>query len=179
MEVLVKKGIELTHSEINQVDEAKKREFGARPLEDRDFGEAVFFLLMEEGKLFALGGLIVIEPVLFDDEPFSLLGIGGILANEKGRGYGGQIVRAVKKYLSGKGKTGIGFCKVHNRGFYEKYSFSVNEDIVKRFVYLADGERMTNKTDDLVLYFDGADHFMKKVLANPREDVLLPRPPDW
>lgn len=179
MEVLIRKGTELDQGEIDQVDEVRRREFGAQPLKGKDFGDNLFFFLVEKGRLLVVGGLISIEPVHFAGESFSLLGIGGVAANEKGRGYGGQVVREIKRYLERVGKTGVGFCKVDNRGFYEKCGFSIDEASLRRFVYLTGNERITNTTDDLLIYVDGKDNFMKKVLTDLEGDVILPRPPDW
>src|SRR3989338_243877 len=179
MGVLIRRRSALSQGEIEQIDEAKKRELGMQPLGKRDFSNGIFFLLEEGGKLLAVGGLIIVEPVLFGGESYSLLGVGGILAAEKGRGYGGSVVRAIREYLEEKEKTGLGFCKIHNRGFYEKCGFSVNEEAIKRFVYHEGNRKVTNTTDDLVIYIDGKDNFMEKVLENRSGEVILPRMPDW
>jgi len=177
--VLIKKGFELSESEIEQINQAKAREFKAPPFNKRQLDEALFFLLNDDLKVLAMGELIPVEPILFNGKAFSVLGIGGIIANEKGKGYGKKIMAAITNYLSECDKTGVGFCRIYNKGFYEKCGLKVNCDILKRFVFKKEGEAIANRGDDCVIFSGGVDNFMKEVLANPNEDVILPREPDW
>jgi len=70
--------------------------------------------------------------VIFAHETFSFLNIGGIIANEKGKGYGKQIMRAIREYLISSDTIGLGFCFPHNQGFYEKCGLEVNTMSTKK-----------------------------------------------
>ncbi|MBI4999423.1 GNAT family N-acetyltransferase [Candidatus Gottesmanbacteria bacterium] len=154
--IIFKNALELTDKEIKEINDACVREFHD-----------------------SMGQLISVEPVKFKDETFSILGIGGIVSNIKGKGYGKKIMTAIKQYLIKNCKTGIGFCGLFNRPFYEKCGFFVNQNSLQRFVYYEKSKKIVNVEDEAVLYFDSDDHFMEKALAYPTEEVLLPRPPNW
>lgn len=179
VKLLIKKGIRLEKNELDQVNQANKREFKAPPLTQKHLKKSLFFLLFDGKCLLAKGELIPIEPVNFNGERFSLLGIGGILATEKKKGYGKKIMAAIKKYLLLKDQTGVGFCGPYNASFYEKCGFRVNKNSIRQFVYYKDKKKILNKGDDYIVYLDSSDNFMKKVLSNTKKEVLLPRPPDW
>ena len=177
--LLIKTGLKLCRDEIEQINQAISKEFKALPLQREDLKNRQFFLLLRDKKLLAVGQLIPVEPVNFNGETFSILGIGGILASKKGKGYGKQIMAAIKDRLVTKNKTGVGFCKLRNKDFYEKCGFNVDTTLIKRFVFQDGSKKITNSGDDCVLYLDASDHFMQKVLSYSSQEVILPRPPDW
>ena len=177
--LLVKTGGELSGQEIDQINQAKAREFKTSPLNEKQLETALFFLLLGHRKILAMGKLIPVNPVRFNKEVFSVLGIGGILANEKGKGNGRKIMSAIKDYLISQDKTGVGFCGSNNKGFYEKCGFKVETASIKRFVFQEDDRKITNSGDECLVYSDSSDCFMEKVLLRPEQEVMLPRPPDW
>lgn len=177
--LLVKTGGELSGQEIDQINQARAREFKASPLNEKQPEAALFFLLLGHQKILAMGELIPVKPIKFNKEVFSVLGIGGILANEKGKGYGRKIMSAIKNYLISQDKTGVGFCGLNNKGFYEKCGFKVDTTSIKKFVFQEDGRKITNSGDECVVYLDASDRFMEKALLYPDQEVMLPRPPDW
>lgn len=177
--LLVKAGVKLSRDEIGQINKAKAREFRVPPLQAKDLKDSLFFLLLDNKEILAMGQLMPVSSIKFNKESFSILGIGGILANQKGKGYGKQIMTAIKDHLVTENKTGVGFCRLHNKGFYEKCDFNVDTTSIKRFVFQDGGKKITNFDDDCVLYLDASDHFIQKVLSYPNKEVILPRPPDW
>ncbi|MBI3385111.1 GNAT family N-acetyltransferase [Candidatus Gottesmanbacteria bacterium] len=179
MKLLIKTGKELTDSEFEQITQAHLREFKEGPSNKSDLGDNHFFLLKAGEKILAAGILISVQPVNFNKEIFSILGIGGIIANERGKGYGKKIMLAVRKYLAKKNISGVGFCGEYNSDFYQKCGFQTDRDSIRRFIYYENGKRIENKSDDFVLYWNSSDNFMKKVLANKKTDIILPRPPNW
>lgn len=150
-------------------------------MKKEEIKDSLYFLLKDKkGNLLATGQVIFIEPVIFDQERFSICGIGGIIANIKRQGYGRIIMNAIKQYLLDKHKIGVGFCGKHNKIFYEKSGFGVDCSSIGRLVYYdKSGKRVTEKGDDCVIYLDSSDRFMKKVLAKKDLEVLLPRRPNW
>lgn len=176
--LLIKLGTKLSQDEIDQINEAKTREFKVSPRR-RETLSMTFFLLVDGERILATGELVPIKPVSFSGKNFSILGIGGILANKKGKGYGRQIMTAIKNYLITNDRTGVGFCSLHNKGFYEKCGFNVDTTSIKRFIFWSNKKKVTNSGDDCVLYLDAFDRFMQKVLSRPDEEIILPRPPDW
>lgn len=177
--LIVKTGKELSVAEIKQINKAKTREFKTPPLDKEQLVQTLFFLLLDNNKILAMGELIPIEPVSFNGELFSIFGFGGIVANEKDKGYGREIMTAIKDHLSKVDKTGVGFCAIRNKGFYEKCGFNVNSYIIKRFVFKKGKETITNKEDDCVIFYEGSDSFIRKASSIPDQEILLPRKPDW
>lgn len=177
--LLIKLGTKLSQDEIDQINEAKTREFKVSPRRQETLSMATFFLLVDSERILAMGKLVPIKPVSFSGKNFSILGIGGILANEKGKGYGRQIMTAIKNYLTANNKTGVGFCSLHNKGFFEKCGFNVDMTSIKRFIFWSNKKKVINSGGGCVLYLDAFDRFMQKVLSHPNEEIILPRPPDW
>ena len=179
VEIIQKNGVKLTSTELDQVNRAKAREFEVPPMEKEQVENSVFFLLKKDEDILAIGQLSKIEPISFDNVNYSVMGIGGIIANERGKGYGKQIMQTITKHLINNNKTGVGFCETHNKGFYEKAGYKVDTSLIKRFVFSRNGKEEINTDDDCVLYLDASDNFVKNVLSKPNEKVNLPQPPDW
>lgn len=173
------RGEELTENQFSQINSAFLREFQTTFPSIQKLAGRQFFLLLRGEKILAMGQLLPIEPVLYNGETFSLLGIGGIIANEKSKGYGKQIMTAIHRHLIAKDKTGVGFCMTHNKGFYEKCGFTVDTISVQRFIYQKGGKEITEQQGQIIFYFNGSDHFMEKILSDSDEKVLLPIPPTW
>lgn len=175
----IKPGTEVTTEETIQIDRAKAREWKTPPISEFQKKICLFVLLKDEvGRILAQGQLIPISPVEFNGQSFEILGIGGIIANQKGQGYGKKLMIGIKDYLAKNGKIGIGFTGDNVIGFYEKCGF-LKSNSLKRFIHLRDGQKITNTNDDWVFSLDPEDKFMKKVLSYPTQDILLPRDPDW
>ena len=182
MKISIKSGRNLSESDYLQIKEAFFREFKEGPNSPGDLSNHKFFLLKEGEKILALGGLIPVKPVTFRGKIFNIVGIGGILANEKRKGYGKKIMTSIRRYLILHHETGVGFCGERNIQFYEKCGFNIDRDSITRFIHHENGKRISNgmkTTTDFVVYLDSDDHFMKKVQENSSEDIILPRPPNW
>lgn len=138
----------------------------------------IFFLLKDnQNNVLAQGQLIPVNGIVFKGETFNIFGIGGIITNIKGKGYGRKIMFSVKNYLRLHHKTGVGFTSLSN--FYEKCGYSVDKGAIKQFVHVIDDKKIINTESDRVCYLDSDDKFMEKVLKNPDQEVYLPRNPDW
>lgn len=174
----IKPGIELSEEEIREINASKNREWKNTSLTESEMKSNVFFLLKDEnGSIIAQGALQEVNDVVFNNERFDILGIGGIIANVKGEGYGRRLMTEIREYLVREKKSAVGFTNKFE--FYEKCGFSTDIASLKRFVYLKDGERITNTDDEGIVYFDGPDQFMEKVLRNPEEEVFLKTAPAW
>lgn len=177
MNIIIKNGLELSADELLQVNATKARQWHNPPMDIELARETTLLLLKDEkDQILAQGELLDVDGITFNNKVFNIIGIGGIVANEWSKGYGRQIMTAIKTYVVGKKKTGVGF--TNKSGFYIKCGFKIDTGSKKRFVYMQDEVKITNKEDEDVLYIDGEDKFMEKVLSSS-EDILLPRRPDW
>lgn len=178
--IFIKPGSRLTTEEILEIDEAKNREWGIPPMRLNDIETSIFFLLRDEQNyLLALGQTSIIPPLEFNKEVFNILGVGGIIANIKGKGYGTELVHGIIEYLNKNNKTGVGFCDDKLGDFYNKCGFVVVKDLAKRFVYYENGKKIINTNEKNVFYHESRDNFLKKVLENPDMEVILSHEPNW
>lgn len=179
MEIILKKGTELAEDELTQIKSAIFREFKVPFRIEDQSPDKLFFLLEQENKILAMGALWEVKPVILDGEEFSFLAVLNVMANEKGKGYGKQVVSTMREYLTKNNKTGFGFCMPRTKGFYEKCGFQIEEKSTQRFVYTKGKERITNKDGQIIFYQDSSDNFMKKVLAQPEKEVSIPTENLW
>ncbi|MBI4097457.1 MAG: GNAT family N-acetyltransferase [Candidatus Levybacteria bacterium] len=179
MNIVIKPGVDLSSDELNQIKEALFREFKYLLPPRNQLGNRLFFLLIDKAKILSMGALKKVKPVIFNGEEFSLLGFVSVVANEKGKGYGKQVVMAMRDYLTSNNISGIGFTMPKNRGFYEKCGFSIEVSSTQRFVYKKGNENITNQDGQVIFYLDSSDRFMEKVLANPSETAFIPTDKLW
>ncbi len=178
-QIIQKRGTELSGEELQQINDAIYREFKVQPLSLESLQKKMFFLLQENEKILAMGAIMKVTPVKFENGTYTLFGIMNIIANEKGQGYGKAVVTAIKKYLLENDMTGIGFCMLKNKPFYEKCGFAVAEHATHQFVHKSDNGEIRNEDGQIIFYVDSSDQFMKKVLAQPNKEVILPTSGLW
>ena len=179
MEIILKKNSQLTRDELAQIKSALFSEFKVPfKIEDQS-PDKLFFLLKKENRILSMGALWEVKPVLFDGEEFSFLSVLNVVANEKGKGYGKQVILVMREYLTKNNKTGFGFCMQKNKGFYEKCGFQIEEKSTQRFVYTKGAERITNKDGQIIFYQESSDNFMKKVRALPDKEASIPTDNLW
>jgi GNAT superfamily N-acetyltransferase len=173
-------GNELDDYYYAQLNEASQREFRLRLPARPQMRDRLYFLLVETEteKLLASGYLKLISPVICNQQTFSFLNIGGIIANEKGQGYGKQLMRAIVDYLIAHDTIGLGFCFPRNQGFYEKCGLTVETSSTHRFIY-RNGEERRTAEGQFLLYQDRSDHFLEQVLAQGEHEVWVPDPTIW
>jgi GNAT superfamily N-acetyltransferase len=178
--LLTCRGNELDDSFYSQLNEASQREFGLLLPARSQIHDRLYFLLVETGTevLLASGYLKPIAPVICDQETFSFLNIGGIIANEKGKGYGKQLMTAIVDHLIAHDTIGLGFCFPRNKGFYEKCGFTVKTRYTHRFIYRKGSERLTAE-GQFLLYLDRSDHFLEQILTRGVHEVWVPDPTIW
>jgi len=75
------------------------------------------FLIIDNNKV-AYANLLPIE-VKIDERFTSILGIGNVVAKDKGRGHGSAIIREINKLLKKKNKPGLLFCQKELISFYD------------------------------------------------------------
>ena len=177
--MIIRPASELSDDELDQLNAAVFREWEVPPHSREQLADRTFFFLKANDEILAMGGLKKVEPVVFDDETFSLLGLVEVVANIKAQGYGKQVVVALREHCRANGTTSIGFTMPHNIGFYEKCGFQIETDSTPRFVFTKEGQRRTDQDGQVIFYQDASDQFMEKVLASPKLEVSLPTADLW
>ncbi len=173
-------GNELTDQYYSQLNEASEREFRMGLPAKTALKDRRYFLLVETEteKILASGYLKPIAPVICNQEIFSFLNVGDVIANDKGKGYGKQVMQAIRAYLLAQDVIGLGFCAPHNQGFYEKCGFRVETGATHRVIY-RNGEERQTAGSQYILYQDSSDHFLEHVLAQREYEVFVPDPGIW
>lgn len=181
MHTLIKlTGNELTDHQYAQLNESSVREFRVQLPAKNALGDRIYFLLemAETEKILASGYLKSIHPVICNHEVFSFLNIGGIIANEKARGYGGRVMIAIRDYLTSSEAIGLGFCFPENRGFYEKCGLKVDTTSTKRFIY-RNGTETKTAEGQYVIYQDSPNRTIERILSHGKAEVSVPDPTIW
>jgi predicted N-acetyltransferase YhbS len=169
LKILIKEIKELSKKDMNLMNKWRKIEFGKK--EKKNFKKdylpnARFFFIKDNEKIVAFGCLRDVK-INYSGNDYNILGICNIVAIEKGKGYGKELISAMIKYLKKKGKTGLGFCEKGKTKFYEKAGLKTKKDFAERFAL------KTPKTGEIVfdreggdgLYFEGKDGLIKKMLS--------------
>lgn len=177
--MITKYGAQLTESEISQINKAFLRDFKMPFVLNDDVKIRLYFLLKNGEEVLAFGALGEVKPVIFMGESFVIYGVYDVVANVKGKGFGKEVVTALKNYLVSNDKTGLGFCMPKNAGFYKKCNFMIDTISTKRFVYTKGGKRITNQDGQFIFYLDSSEGFMARVLVNPEEEVSIPTDNLW
>ena len=167
-------GIDLPSFLLNQINQARSEAFGDLVLTNEDIKDSIVFTVEDQGKLLATGRLFPINGVSFDGRDYSVLGINGIVSLEKGKGYGKAIVMEMMNYLRDHHKTGVGFCIPENRIFYEKCGMGIDTASVRQFVFPLEYGQSSLNDSDIVIYCEGEDKLISKMINNPLEKAFFP-----
>ena len=170
IKVNTKKGEKLSASFIKKWSETMTDAFGGDEILDvkdkKKYSKDKFFIATDKKKIVSMGRLIPIK-IKFAGKDYDIKGIAGIVSVEKGKGYGKALMTSIKKYLEKNKKTAIGFCGRKNDGFYIKCGFKIKKNISERFIYTNEnGKAFWDNEGDDVVYLEGKDKFMEKILSN-------------
>jgi len=161
MKVLIKKVKDLTKKEMSFINTNRLKEFGATVEEwQKDYLIADTFLIKDEEDIVAFGMLMPIK-IRYLNKNYNILGISSVISVERKKGYGKKIINSMIDYAKPEKKTLIGFCQKHSKKFYEKCKIKLNKPLLKRFLY----KNSINKYEDYVIYHEGKDNLMKKLLS--------------
>lgn len=171
IKISIKKGENLSKEEKYTFAKESVKEFdnNKKPIEKeleelKDEKKSIFFFAKDNGKIKSFGLLKPVK-IKYLGRKYNILGIGSIISIEKKKGYGRILMEAMLDYLKKKNKTGLGFNDKEVYKFYEKVGFNTKKDLGKRFFYDY-GDSKTNKEEqsEYVVYFEGKDKFMTKIL---------------
>jgi len=141
--------------------------------------DSTFFFVRADEEVKAFG---MLKPVvlIYQGQPTSILGIGNIIARDKGTGQGRQLMTAIREYLTTKGRIGLGFCKHQVAGFYQACGYQVVDGLSGRFryslAYLSD-ERDILTHSYHTLCHDPIGGFIESLQAS--DDCIYSNQPFW
>lgn len=162
----------LAPGEIEAFADAWAREFpGARWSGPAPGSRDTYFMLMDaEEVVLSLGCLCPVE-VVFCGAPRPVLGIGGVVANVKGRGYGKILVTAIARAAAKRQLDSLGFCASRNAEFYRKCGLHVEAGLRSRF-WLGGAPPPESEDEDVLCLPDSA--LLAAMLKAPNEPAHVP-----
>lgn len=172
--VTITPGSKIDSTVLDLINQATFFHFGDPPLLLNQISDSIFFTILHEKELLATGRLHPIQPVMFDDNKYSIMAIGGILANEKLHGYGSKIMKAISDCLAENDKTGIGFCVPSNKMFYVKCGIKLNTKSIKQFRFPEEYGKQFLEDSDTIIYQEGSDQLMSKVSTSSDKQLFFP-----
>jgi hypothetical protein len=170
-------GRNLSTEELDTINRHKKLEFNTSiiiaPKPGDDDWDKPYFLVRYKGELVAFGRLHTLQ-VEFESEPYTILGIATIIAIQKGRGYGAELMSGMKRYIVESELTAIGFCDPLVSAFYETCGYSIISHGVARFQFLDKDKRAIGppRPNDDVVYLDGRDGLARNIRVHQSERVI-------
>ncbi|MCB9458534.1 MAG: GNAT family N-acetyltransferase [Anaerolineaceae bacterium] len=146
-------GRDLPEHYIERMNAQRIHEYGVNTKNFANEKQSKFIYLWDDDALKAFG---MLKPLTLtcQGQSQAILGIGNIMAIEKGRGHGKSLMTYMMGYLKERNAVGLGFCDRENSGFYRKCGYTVVEGISARFRYrhaqeTGDRERLESVPDVL------------------------------
>lgn len=167
------KNSSLTKQQQNFINKARKKAFGKETEKDfsKDYEkETQWFFVKKQKKIVALGGIRPITAQLLKKR-YKIGGVCCIIALEKKKGYGRDLIQAMIDYAKRTNKTLLGFTK--KTEFFKKVGMETKKDLIKRFVWVKpDGEKVYDDDGD-GLYLEGKNNFIQKLLKTKSPVFIL------
>jgi len=177
--VIQKNASNLTTEELKQIKDAIFREFKVSFNVDDQSKDRLFFLLKNDKDILAMGALWKVEPIIYENKTYVVYGVLNVISNIKGKGYGRQVVSAMRDYLIAHNFSGFGFCMLKNKGFYEKCGFITNTFSTQRFVFKKNGKRITNQDGQIIFYQESSDKLFEKIFSTQEKEISIPTTDLW
>lgn len=170
-------GKELNRELINFMVQHRVRDYGENTKDfENDERESIFFFLKEDEEIYAFG---MLKPVIvyYAGKEYPILGMGNVMAIQKGKGYGKMLVNHIRTFLDKSGHVCIGNTHKDNFRFYEKCGFTFIPGLVDRFVYIDEhGKRYTGQDwTDYAMFIYDQDNNLDEVI-NGKDDVVIKIP---
>jgi len=180
IKLLIKDGKELTKDELDVINLWREKEFNSKSviepkLNDDNWNKKYFLLFEGINKLVAFARLHEVK-LEFLGEEYSILGLATLISTERRKGYGKRLVLEMKRYIELSGKAGIGFCNKKLTEFYKDCGFGIIVDGTSRFLYKDNNNLVKDPWGGGdVIYVEGKDGLITKILENPGVDVISHR----
>lgn len=182
MAIKIISGNELSEQRIELMNKQRITEYGENTKDFRKYEQESTFFFVEDGERVYAFGMLKPVTITLQDRHYDILGIGNIIAVEKGVGYGKTLMTAIKEYLQQQDKTGLGFCWPTVVQFYRQCGYEVFDAVVDRFRYsfaARDGrkDRQEQGIGIGVLYYASSDRLMDHVMRV--DDFIYVNVPFW
>jgi hypothetical protein len=171
LQIEIIKGSELPPEPIDFMNAQRIKEYGRNSKDfEKNENESIFFFLKENDLIKAFGMLKPVE-LIHKNKSYSVLGLGNVIAVEKGRGYGSKLMKEINNYLV-KNKIPA-FANTHkdNFEFYRKNGYKVEKSLLERIVEKSEKHKDYDWSEYSMIYFDPT-HQLEE-LVNGEGDVII------
>jgi len=175
-------GKELSVGDLETINHYRVLEFSSKnpvdPKSGNDAWTEPFFLVQVDRELVSFGTLHFLK-LDFKGHSYDVLGVATIISVKKGQGYGSVLMNHIKAYIQGSRLTAIGFCDPGVSEFYMKCGLSIIKSGIKHFEFHdAYGKLIAAEhPDDDVLYVEGKDGLVSKLMNGNSENISAMRRP--
>lgn len=178
LEIEEKIGKNLSQEVIKLMVKNRIREYGENTKDfENNEQDSIFFFLKKDQEIQAFG---MLKPVTLysSSKEYKIMGIGNIMALEKGKGYGKLLMDHIRNYLDEHDFVGIGNSYKTNFDFYNKCGFRFIPRVVDRFVYV-DTNNNAHREDhtDYCLFIYDKNNALNAVVNGTGEITI--RVPLW
>ncbi len=171
---------QLSAKDLAEINQFRLREFGVEiPVDSTSPNEdqtELYFLLKDE-QSHLLGFAMVEELALkFRDQSALVLCVSTVIATQKGKGYGAQMLAEIQTYAKEKGRTLVGFCETDMIPYYKKRDFEILNHELNQFVYIDESDEIIPKiVPGEVFYLSGNDQVIEQILSGADKTVKIHR----
>jgi hypothetical protein len=180
MEIEIIKGDQLSDNTIDIMNQQRLHEYGENTKDFRKNElESIFFFVNNDSQIKAFGMLKPVR-ITYQGQSFQILGIGNIIAREKGQGWGKLLMSEIMGYLKRESHVGLGFCDKPVVGFYANCGYDIIENLSTRFRYQyakeTNGREILRNPRD-ILCFDTNQSFINTLCSS--DDLVYINVPFW
>jgi len=172
------RGADLTLGELGIINQNRVLEFGAKrmldPKTNANDAEDFFYLIGEGGTLVAFMRLGK-EKYRYLEKYFEMWTFSTLVAIEKKKGYGRELLNELKKFSDDSGMSIVGFCSADLKEYYLKNDWRVLSAEDNQYYYIDGAGKEVPKeyAPGEVVYLNGADDFFRKLKLNNDKRVGL------
>jgi predicted N-acetyltransferase YhbS len=168
-EVQIIKGKKIPSSLLKTMNNERIRQYGKKTNRfKRKYHKETNFFLVKNGERVVSFGFLRPVKMNYKNKDYDIFALGGIMVveEEKGKGYGAILIKAMVAYSKKSNKTSLGFCGDKVKGFYKKVGLKVKKDFSVRL------EMENPKTKERIpdvdgacpgIYYEGKDKFISKL----------------
>lgn len=175
-------GNKLTPDIIDYMVKHRIKEYGENKKDfENNEKDSIFFFLKND---IVIKAFWMLKPVTLycDSEQYQVMGIGNIMAVEKGKGYGTVLMNYIKNYLEQNDYIGIGSTHGNNFNFYEICGFTFIPTLIEKVAYIdkntntKEHRRDSEKWDHQMFVFDKNNKLQELIKKN--KDIVV-KVPFW
>lgn len=178
LKIEIKLGHELSSEVIKFMIDNRIREYGenTKDFENKE-RESIFFFLYVKNEIKAFG---MLKPVIlyYENKEYRIMGLANIMALEKSKGYGSEIMKAINNYLATNNIPALGNTWIDNFEFYKKCGYTFFHNLIDRMVYITiDGKKTKTERENYDMFVYDPNGQLNTIIEGTNEIII--KVPFW